>query len=165
VFSSPRNRLDWFSQHPAVSFFKEYAVLVLERPTGVAPKNHRSFRELVGSLECFPGQYRHSGSGRLIFQATYAGLPLLSFILFSTCQTQQVFAWFLRLTRPVVTGNWPTLSTSRVSCDPSRALPLLGPTLLLSKKRALLRFALRRFEASPRIGPPFEGPILPCHFR
>jgi hypothetical protein len=24
----------------------------------MAPKNHRSFRELVGSSECFPGQYR-----------------------------------------------------------------------------------------------------------
>jgi hypothetical protein len=48
----------WFRQHPAVSFFKECAVFALEEPTSMAPKNHRSFRELVGSSECFPGQYR-----------------------------------------------------------------------------------------------------------
>jgi len=57
-FRTSEEPAHWFRQHPAVSFSKEFAVLVPEEPTSMAPKNHRSFHELVGSLECFPGQYR-----------------------------------------------------------------------------------------------------------
>jgi hypothetical protein len=48
----------WLNRHPALSFPEEYAVLVLTHPTSLAPKNQRSVLELVGSSECFPGQYR-----------------------------------------------------------------------------------------------------------
>lgn len=52
----------WLDQHPAVSFLEEYAVLVLAHSITLAPKNQRSFRELVGSSECFPGQYRRGAA-------------------------------------------------------------------------------------------------------
>jgi hypothetical protein len=37
-------------------------VLILTHSTILIPKNQRSFHELVGSSECFPGQYRRGAA-------------------------------------------------------------------------------------------------------
>jgi len=124
----PKEPAHWFRQHPAISFSKEFAVLVLERPTSMAPKSHRSFHELVGSLECFPGQYRRGVEIAWFFKR----------------HTPDCLSWVLSSSAPVrpskcLRGFWgsrcqllpetgPPSARPGFFSDPPRALFLPGPT-------------------------------------
>jgi hypothetical protein len=61
------NRRIGFTGIPLFPLVQEFAVLILMHPTSLAPKNQRSFHELVGSSECFPGQYRRGAAATRFF--------------------------------------------------------------------------------------------------
>jgi len=125
-FQLPKEPAHWFRQHPAISFFKESAVLVLERPTGVAPKSHRSFHELVGSLEYFPGQHHHGAEAAWFFKRRTP--DCLSWVLSSSAPVRpsKCLRGFWGSRGQWLPDNWPTLSTSRVFFWPSSRFTLAG---------------------------------------
>jgi hypothetical protein len=104
----------WLNPHPAVSFFEEFAVFVLTHSTSLVPKNQRSFRKLVGSSECFPGQYRLGERWR-DFSRHMRRTASLEFspLQHVSIPVKRFRRWF-RSALPAVTGHWPTLGTSRV---------------------------------------------------
>jgi hypothetical protein len=103
--------------------------------------NRRSFHELVGSSESFPGQYHRGYRGGAIFHAAYTGLPLLSFLLFSTSQSRaSVSAPVLPNALPVVTVK-PAHSRHVQGFFRTLFAPLLlpGPTLHSFRNKASAR--------------------------
>jgi hypothetical protein len=149
----------WLNRHPAVSFFQEFAVLVLTHPTNLAPQNQRSFRELIGSSECFPGQY-HRSRGDAIFHATYAGLPLLRFLLFSTFQSRaSVSAEVLILRCRFCPRTDPLRHVQGLVSDPLRAFSRRDLRLFLSKKASAPEVTASAFQGSVTNRVFFRSPL------
>jgi len=91
-----------------------------------------------------------AASGGVIFRATYTGLPLLSFLLFSTYQSRaSVVAAVLIPRCQLLPETGPHSARLGFSFGPSSRLHLAGTYALsfLGKRRALVRFPLRRFQA------------------
>jgi hypothetical protein len=125
----PTKQAYWFRLHPAVSFivgicgirpFRSLPIWI-RRTSG--PSLSLSARQSVSQDNVVQAR------GGVICHAAFAGLPLMSFFLFSTFNSEQVFPWFLRLT---VASSYRWLAHIRhiqgLFSDPPCAFALLEPT-------------------------------------
>jgi len=137
--------------------------LVLAGAYPAAISSRRSSRGVVGFLECFLGQY-HPGLNEAICRlARAAGLPLVSFLLFSTYQPLRMRPDRGSDGRPQPAADFH-VTISGVSSYPHDGFHSLKPTRPCCRPRALMRFSPWRLEVWRESSLPLRRDILPCHF-
>lgn len=135
-------------------------------PTTLAPKNQRSFRELVGSSECFPGQYRR-GQRQSDFSLCISRTASLEFFpLQHMSVSSKCFRGFLRL---AFASCYRKLARGRhvqgFFTDPPRAFSCRNLHPFLSKKMSAHGVHASAFQSLVPSQIFFRRVLfLPCHF-